>query len=463
MKKSVYAFLFVVLGLLTIASVNAAILIPEINLGSSTQERGVAVTGSFTITNTDVTPVTLTLTSTIPSTYGVQMPATVTVPANGSLPVSLTLNMIPLSQNSGKNTIGSITASNNAGVIATPTVALTTVSKLEITKVSAEIDGDSNSLNNNEDMDAKPGDTVKLTVTVKNKFTGNIDIEDVTVTVQQDDLDWDEDDDLSTIRDGDKETSVFSLKIDKDIDSDDYDVDITADGTDENGARHSDTYSITFNVDKKSHELTIRSYTVTPTVVSCDRTITASIDVENTGNNDEDAVVVQIKNDLLKLEQVYKPLTIDTGNNWRKTVTFQIPDTAAPGEYYFEAWTYYDGNEQSDTGVVPVVIQKCGTDPITPTSKCTNLNQQFCVTDSAYQKCLSTGVLSAIQYCPTGYSCQQGQCTQISVPVIPDTGISGPSYGTRSFFDSPVYLAALIIVAVVLVILILVLLIKFVF
>jgi uncharacterized membrane protein len=414
----------------------ASFTLSDLDFGDSSQIRGETINSNLKIVNTGSEPLTISLSSNAASSYLLTFSQpTINVASGQTIDVPATL-YVPDNQDSGRKNIGSVTAvATNAALTKTSAVNLQTKSELVITRVKAVIDGKSSTLDDGEDVDAKPGDDVTLTITLKNEYDDDIYIEDVNLDVLADnDLDWDDSTDFSRIKYGDKKDVDFSFTIPSDIDEDNYDVDITADGRDENGARHQFDYSITINVDRQSHEISINSVSVNPTRVSCDDQVTLRTRIENTGNNDEDNVAIAFQNDELGLEEYLTRLVIDQGDILDKSVYFTVPKNIPSGEYIIDITTYYD-NKESDYGVASLYIDSCG----------------------------STGTTTTGTGTTTTGNTNTGTTSSTTPPVIIPTGTVGPSMGTAGFLNSTTYMIILVAAALLLLILIILLLVKFVF
>jgi hypothetical protein len=411
----------------------ASFTISDIDFGGSSQTREETINSNIRIVNTGSESLIISLSSNVPSSYSLTFAqSTVTVLSGQTMDVPVTL-YVPDDQDSGRQTIGAVTAiaTNAAGLTKTSSVYLQTKSELAITKVRAVIDGRSSTLDDGEDVDAKPGDDVTLTITLKNEFSDSINIEDINVDVLADnDLDWDDSTDISRIQDGDKKEIDFSFNVPNDIDEDNYDVDINVDGTDENGARHEAEYTITINVNRENHEISIDSITLNPTRVSCGGRVTLRTRVENTGSNDEDNVAIAIENAELGLEEYVTRLAIDQGDISDKSVSFDVPSNTPVGEYIIDITTYYD-NKESDYNVASLYVDQCGgtTNTTLPPSSGNN----------------------------------GGSGTVPIPPVVYPSGTVGPTYGGVSFFNSTAYVILLVVAVLIFLVLITLLLVKFVF
>ncbi|MGV8151158.1 MAG: hypothetical protein ACP5NV_05510 [Candidatus Woesearchaeota archaeon] len=408
-----------------------SIALTEVSLGSNDQARDETIDGTLEIRNTGTNPVVLTLTNSLDDKYELTLSQSTVSLASGQT-ASIEVGVyVPEDQDSGIVNIGKITATGN-GIVQSANVLLETKSELEITKVRLDIDGDTESADDGDEVDANAGDDVTLTVTVRNNFDDSIDIEDVEVEIESDsDLDWDDTDDIGDISDGDREEIEFSFSIDSDIDEDEYDVEVRVEGEDENGAMHEHSITFTVNIDKENHEITITSATLNPTRLSCDaRTVTVRTNIENTGSNDEDDVSIVVENDELGVYEYDTRLEIDEDDDLDKSFTFTVPKNARIGEYDIHVTSYYDNDRESDEKVLSLFIDPCVT-------------------------------TTTVNTTTTGTPGNNGG-NNIQ-PIVYPTGTTGPTYGSASFFNSPVYVVILVIAVLIFLVLITLLLVKFVF
>ncbi|MEM4638177.1 MAG: hypothetical protein QXK76_04105 [Candidatus Woesearchaeota archaeon] len=399
----------------------ASFTINDLEFGSDSQKRGERITSNLILRNTGTLPLTIALSSNAASQYELQFSQNSVFVASGAtveVPVSI---YVPLKQNSGKVNIATITASAS-GITKTSTAYLTTKSELEITKVRIVVDGDSSTLDDGEDVEAKAGDDVELTITVKNTFDENVDIEDIDVNVESDsDLDWDEEKSIGDLKNGKKKDVTFSFVVPRNIDEDDYDVEITVNGRDENGARHKTTFTFTIEVDRTSNEITITEATISPSRISCGGKVNLRTTIENTGSNNQRNVALEILNSDLNLEQYFTRISLRRDDDITKTVTFNVNSDTTPGEYLIYINTYYD-NKLSDTKIVSLMVDKCNIG--------SNTNQQQ---------------------------------NETITPIVYPQGTSGPVYGKAGILDNTTYMVLLVILVILLLLLIIFLLFKYVF
>jgi hypothetical protein len=401
-------------------------------------KRGQTVTQQLHLVNTGTDALTLSITSSIPSLYQAVLGQTsVDIAAGASVDVPVTI-YVPLSQDSGTQTISggiTVTATNVAGLSDAVSVSVATASMLEISKVQLEFDGDTHTVKDGStyDEDLKAGTSINIIVKVSNEFSGSEDyeIQDIGVEIEgSGDLDLDDSDDMSDLDQGDDDTVTFSAEIPSDAeDGDDYDIDITVTGEDENGAIHEDKYSATIEVKRESHELTITDVTFNPNSVLCSGKVTMNIDIENTGKYDEDNVNILVVSQGLDIEQSFYEATLDRDDTVRKSFTFNIDSDVKPGDYDFMITSYYDVDEMSDAATATLTVEECQKSTTTTTQPGTAITTP----------------------------------TQPTMPQVVPTGGATAVYGTASFTDSPTYLVILVAAVIVLLAILIILLVKFVF
>jgi hypothetical protein len=432
MRKSLLFVLLLILGA-GFAYADGSFTVNGLDFGSSDQDRAQTVISNLNIMNNGNQTLTIHLTSTLPTAYQVSFSQNdISIASGNSIEVPVSI-YIPEDQDSGKKSIGTIvaTATNVQGLSRISTVTLTAVSKLIITKVKLDVDGDSSTVKDGDTVDAKPGDDIQMTVTVKNEFNENVDINDITVNVDSNDLDINDDQqDLSDLNDGDKDTADFTLHVDPDLDEDTYDIDVDVEGKDDNGARHTDKLTFGVKVKKKSHEITVQSSAVNPESISCGGRVTVNTEIENSGNRNEDKVTLAFKSTELSLYQRWQDIQLDEGDSYKKSYSFAVPSSLAPGEYFINVLTYYDTDVESNSDIVSLTVAPCGN---TQTTNTTNNNMGNNANGGS-----NTGTTGNV----------------VTVPV----GAVGPVYGGSTFFDTSAYMillvAAVIIVGVLIVLMI---------
>ncbi|MEM4260429.1 MAG: hypothetical protein QXG00_04290 [Candidatus Woesearchaeota archaeon] len=348
----------------------------ELVFGGPSQERGVIITKTFTITNNGGTTINnLILTTNANSKYEtVITPSNVAILNPGQVATITITIKVPLDQDSGLKTIGSIllTATGPDRLISQSIpLKLETESNLEIRKVRVTInDEDSSSIDDGDDFNVKPGDKVTLEIEVRNTLS-NQNIKNVDIDVINDDLDVDETESIKKINDGEKKTVEVAFTIERDIDEDDYEIEINAQGTDEEGATHQDFWVIIANVERKKHDLQIKDISINPSTIRCEKTARLSLTIDNIGSSNEKDVMIEIKSeDLNNYFQRVRDLSVDEDDSITRTFTINIPETRSNNveTAWFTVIVYGNGNKL-DEELVPINIGECK--PTTPTTPST--------------------------------------------------------------------------------------------
>ncbi len=211
------------------------------------------------------------------------------------------------------------------------------------------------------DDEAEPGDTVEFRVEVQNNFTNeeDLDIEDITIEVTIEGIDDGDDlDDESSdfdLRAGRDKRVTIKFQVPIEVEEDNFDVLIHAEGEDENGTDHDADMRLSLDVEKESHLLTITRLSLSPAEVSCNRrNMQLATTVINTGNEDEEDVEFQVLNtDLgIGLKEEIDELTAEPNEDesrYSNTFSFNVPNDAESGSYpiVFRA-VYNDGRKKSE-------------------------------------------------------------------------------------------------------------------
>ena len=253
---------------------------------------------------------------------------------------------------------------------------------LDIKDLEISVDGDANDYDDDDRIkDVKPGDDIEVSVSVENlydKRDDDVDIENVDVTVEIDDgdMDVDEDDDLGDISSDNDETATMTFTVEDDVDDDTYDMVLTVDGEDEHNAKHGVKYELDFEVERKSHDIIIKSASIEESEVSCTRGgNSVSVKLYNQGKNDEDEVALYVDNKDLDLEYELEDIEIEESDYYSKTITFDVPSDLEIGTYTIVVNAYYDGDEDdgvlADAKDLDLVVKSCTTTSTTSDSTVT--------------------------------------------------------------------------------------------
>lgn len=248
--------------------------------------------------------------------------------------------------------------------------------RLIIDSVRWKVRGKSQTADEDNDKveNTKPGDNVRIEFDIENDYNDNdnVDIENVEFRIESKDseLDLDEDEDLDDIGADDKESGTFEFDIDEDTDDGNYDVLITLIGRDELGAKHGEKALIRFEVERESHEVAIKSITLSPEKIGCEATnAKLVVSYSNIGKADEDEVAIEIDSPTLKFNQRVTDIELDEDDGDTNAFNIPIPAGLAIGTYNIEVKTFYDQNKLTDNDVV-VLTGTCekGVKPIVDTN-----------------------------------------------------------------------------------------------
>ena len=344
-------------------------------------------TGQFTITNNGASSVTARITvGGLPADY-TYTSKDVTVPANGSLQETLTIN-VPHDKDAGEETIGTITVSEVGGS-STDTISIKqkTLLMLVIDEIEARYYDEDQDIHTEDfdydrdnpgskdwdfDNEVLVGTEVELTFKFENLFDnkyddGDIDNIELTVEASDNDVfaeDIDEQYDLEDIdADGNSEL-VIKFTIAYDADPDEYSLDITLEGEDQAGMRHKTEKEMRFDVTRKKDDVRIiKAEVVEETVTACDSTFGFDARLENLGTDDHDDVSFVIYNKAFNINQNIPNINLeeysDRDHTWNKIFRFDLNDVD-PGIYQLDVKAYVDQDNEADSKLVSVNVQPCG-------------------------------------------------------------------------------------------------------
>ncbi|MBI2580840.1 hypothetical protein HYV85_03445 [Candidatus Woesearchaeota archaeon] len=236
---------------------------------------------------------------------------------------------------------------------------------LKLKDVKVRFDGKSENVDNGDNVkDLKPGMNIEIEIEVENRFKSKEDvtIEDVEVKViSNGELDIDESEDLGDLGAEDKDTIKVESVIDDDADDGTFSVEISAEGTDEFGARHGEKISVDFEIKRKSHEIEIKSVTLNPPTVSCEKETKLTANLRNSGRRDEEDVLVRLASPELSFGAVSDKLSLDQDDE--DSVSFTVPvaeSITRPANYRVTVDTYFNTDTKSNSEVVLLSVAKCG-------------------------------------------------------------------------------------------------------
>ncbi len=269
----------------------------------------------------------------------------------------------------------SITANNASATGSTGSFFLQAENQLDLDDIKVEVNGESENVDDGDDVKVKPGDKVVITVKAKNTYSSSDDedlsIEDIEADIDvADDGDFDIDEDNIDFGDLDaKESSEETITIDvaEDATKDDHDVNIVLRGKDENGASHGEKLSFTLKVERERNEIKIQTLTITPQSLTCQtRSVEVSTKVLNLGRDDEDEVSLKLEIPGLNYNERIYDLSLDEDDEMSKNFRVSIPESLKAGEYPVTIESYYDRTKISDTKASLLSVPDCKPIVVTP-------------------------------------------------------------------------------------------------
>lgn len=387
MKKMTLFVLLLACVALAANAASAALVVSSAALGSDSADPGANVSTTVTLTNTGATTITgITMSSTAGASYSIGFVGVPSSLAPGaSAPV--TVNGILAKNTDAVNgaldaspvTIGDITASgteSGSPISGSNTLTAQVGNKLEIKKVYITINGeDEKSLEDGDEVkDLKPGDQLDIRVLVENKFSDDddIDMEDITVraVVDDSDFDLDEDDDISDISSDDEDDVTFSNIAVDDEASGTYKLEVEVEGRGESpfSGRHGQKVEIDLKVDRESHEISIKSASLSPSILACDvHTFDAKAKLFNSGKDDEDEVAIEVAIPSLGVSVVKDAIELDESDETTRTVSVTLPSTTKAGTYNVDIISYWNTDSESDRKSLSLKVDACAAPAPTPT------------------------------------------------------------------------------------------------
>jgi hypothetical protein len=252
---------------------------------------------------------------------------------------------------------------------ATLTLDVTRGNHLVISRVRMSIDGERETLDDGDrhSENAKPRDDVELEIEVRNTFS-DLEIEDIEIEVLADnDLDWDEEEFISDLRSGRRETItlIFSIPEARNIDDGTYDITIFAYGIDEEGKRHEDSITISLRIRKERYDLELYNVQLSPNYLDCGQTPTTrlSMNIENVGQRRVTDGTIVIKSQAMKEDLVIRDLRVDEDDYVTRSYTLPLRSDLQEGAYFIEIelYTSTSSNDLTSVESVALTVFGCGT------------------------------------------------------------------------------------------------------
>ncbi len=391
MKK--FATMIALIALLVLAAVSvSALQINSATIGTDTQDRMKNVSQTFTVTNNDTIAESVTFASTADGKYAVRfVPASVDLTPGQSTSVQVIAN-IPLDFNAVEPAssltdflkakpfvIGAIQGKISGVVQASADLLMQAANQLNIKKAHVDCGDKTQSLSDGDRVKNLVPDTkCTLEIEVENRFSKNDqndangngllvgDIQFNTIDIQAKtqssrDLDLNEDDSIDGLSANDKDSVTLSFDIAEDVSEGTYTVDIFVKGRDDNGAFHGEHWDIKLEVKRLTHDLQIRSASISPQRISaCDGgQVHVNTRLLNMGKRDEDSAAIELDVPDVKFTKKVEDITLDKDDSTSTNFAFEVPAKTKAGLYRATLNTFFDNTAPSNSQALEFTVDKC--------------------------------------------------------------------------------------------------------
>lgn len=345
----------------------------------------IVVNGQFVISNTNPTDKNVEISFLgLPTDYE---PSTtdriVTVTGSATRTVSFSIE-IPHNKDSGEENIGYILIKDPSTNVELDRMNLIQVTEnmLLFKELSVDYtskDGSKENENFDDDQnlklskDVQPGTEMTFTFDIENLFDKDYDdrysdIENIELTINVDDDQIylnkiDEDYQLEDIRAEGKGKFTVNFEIDKEADAGEYEFEISLEGEDGKGAKHSFDTALRINLERSKNDVRINVLQVTPEkITSCDEQFNLEVELKNFGTERQRYTAVELFSERLNIAESAADINLykhsDKDNNWRKVFQFGLEDLT-PGIYPLDITVFIDKDEQIASQRLMIGVEEC--------------------------------------------------------------------------------------------------------
>jgi len=247
------------------------------------------------------------------------------------------------------------------------TTTITYDSTLQITEITAEVDGKKDTITSNGkkiSKEAKQESDIEFEINVKNiwdKEIKNIEVEVIIEDINDGD-DLDEDADISYLAPGDSKKVDLDFDLPLKVDDDNYDVKIKVKGKDQDNNLHTLDWTLKLEVKKDKHDVKITKASISPSAIQCSRTTNLQVKVLNLGRDEED-VTLEIKSEYLNIDFKEKDIELGTGTDddaeYEKRFRLNLPNNAETGTYPITIKAYYNKDKSVAAKKLNLMIEDC--------------------------------------------------------------------------------------------------------
>lgn len=318
---------------------------------------------------------------------------------------------------------------------------------LEISDISVDVDDDTdNGVDaNGGSFEARPDAKIELTVEVTNTHpvtATNHEVRDVTVQIDVDpmcDNDVDEKqtftDDLKDLDPSDDDQTRITFRIPKCANEDDYDVDITVEGKDEDRSisRYRIKESLRLSVNRNGRQIEFLPVTLTPNIISCNRDFQADVEIHNIGAIDENTGL-RVFHKQLELEK-YIPFKLTSerdyfaeGSYFKGPVNLSLGHGVPAGKYPLRFEVEYGPQKTEAIQYADIEVQQCAPNK----AAAVVVQEPIQTTTTTTTATGSGGVVGQTQ---TTQTTQTGASTTVTTTAAPQSQVTAPSTPVQAAQD----------------------------
>lgn len=235
---------------------------------------------------------------------------------------------------------------------------------LEINNIKVEVNSRERKTIDDEDTvkSRKPGDVLDFDVEVENKAQddSNIDVRNADIDFNCDSNDINIDDeniDLGDVNAGDSETEALNANLEDDAEDGNIACDISSNGLDRNGAKHGQRIDFDVEIDRKNHDIQIRTININPAALTCeDTSFQMIVNMLNLGTSDEDEVALEVTSKPLGISQrLISNLELNEDDADSVSATIAVdPKKLKQGTYAMQVQSFYDNVKLSNTEIAQI-------------------------------------------------------------------------------------------------------------
>ncbi|HLD79812.1 MAG TPA: hypothetical protein VJA18_04600 [Candidatus Nanoarchaeia archaeon] len=341
-------------------------------------------TSTFTITNDGSTDLTVIVDVTgLPSGYDAE-PKEVLIPANSSKnDVSIVID-VPHKKDPGVEKIGTIIIKDQSNIqldsaeLVQDTAQMLELEELEIKYTDYKGKSQKEEFKDEEDGtytlndELRPYTEVTLTFQIKNRFDSHYKdegaLDEIQLTIDANDDHLFEESlkdqyDIESIEAGKKGEYVVTFTINKEIDAEKYNLDLSLTAEDGQGVEYELEKELELEVQLDDDDVRLTQAEVPAAVTACADGIDFKVELYNFGTDLQKSVGLSITNEELGINENVKDIELKSYNKdpnyWTKTFTFELAKKPKVKTYYLDIVVYLNGDLEIDRERVELPIKTC--------------------------------------------------------------------------------------------------------